>query len=56
MVTLGAVGGTLLLLAFGLINTYQAMVMGKFRNTHPGCHTVADMASKFTSIHSLTGY
>jgi hypothetical protein len=44
MVTLGAVGGSLLIIAFGAINTYQAMVLGKFRNTHAGCHTVADMA------------
>ena len=46
MVTLGAVAGSLLILAFGFINTYQAMVLGRFRNTHAGCHTVADMASE----------
>ena len=44
MVTLGAVGGSLLILAFGFVNTYQAVVLGRFRNSHPGCHTVADMA------------
>lgn len=46
MVTLGAVPGAILIVAWGAINTYTAMVLGRFRNTHAGCHTVADMADR----------
>lgn len=41
---LGAVGGSLAILAFGLFNTYCFIIFGDFRNRHPGCHSVADMA------------
>lgn len=41
---LGAVGGSLTILAFGLFNTYCFVIFGNFRNTHAGCHSVADMA------------
>lgn len=44
MVSLGAVGGAICLIGWGAINTYTATTLGKFRNSHPGCHTVADMA------------
>lgn len=44
MTELGAVGGALCLLGFGLLNCYVGIIQGNFRNKHPSCHTVADMA------------
>lgn len=44
MYALGAAPGALLILGFGLVNTYVGRVQGNFRNIHPGCHSVADMA------------
>ncbi|RFU24876.1 hypothetical protein B7463_g11458, partial [Scytalidium lignicola] len=44
MFDLGAVGGSLSVIGWGLVNTYSAIVLGNFRNSHPGCHSVADMA------------
>ncbi|ESK89001.1 neutral amino acid permease [Moniliophthora roreri MCA 2997] len=44
MVSLGAVGGALSLVGWGLLNTYTAVILGDFRNNHPGCHTIVDMA------------
>ncbi|RVX74994.1 hypothetical protein B0A52_01271 [Exophiala mesophila] len=44
MVSLGAVGGALSVIGWGLFNTYNAIVQGDFRNAHPSCHTIADMA------------
>lgn len=41
---LGAVGGALGILGFGLFNTYCFIIFGDFRARHPGCHSVADMA------------
>ncbi|KAK5009548.1 hypothetical protein LTR28_000485 [Elasticomyces elasticus] len=44
MYSLGAVGGALSVVGWGLLNTYTAVIQGDFRNNHAGCHTVADMA------------
>ena len=44
MYSLGAAPGAILIVAFGVMNTYVGTVQGDFRNMHPGCHTVADMA------------
>ena len=44
MYSVGAVGGAFLVIGWGLLNTYTGVIQGDFRNTHPGCHTVADMA------------
>jgi hypothetical protein len=44
MFSLGALGGSLTLIAFGLLNTYFAIVQGNFRNRHAQCHSIADMA------------
>lgn len=44
MVTVGAVPGAIFIIAWSAINTYTAVVLGRFRENHPGCHTVADMA------------
>lgn len=45
MYSLGAVGGALSVIGWSALNTYTAMVQGDFRNSHPGCHSIADMAN-----------
>lgn len=45
MYSLGAAPGALLILGFGMLNTYVGRIQGDFRNMHPGCHSVADMAN-----------
>ena len=42
--TLGAVGGTLCVLGFGIFNTYCFVIVGNFRERHRGCHSIADTA------------
>ncbi|KAL1999001.1 hypothetical protein VTN02DRAFT_5216 [Thermoascus thermophilus] len=44
MYALGAVGGALSVLGWSALNTYIAIVQGDFRNNHPKCHSIADMA------------
>ncbi|EME81882.1 uncharacterized protein MYCFIDRAFT_71783 [Pseudocercospora fijiensis CIRAD86] len=44
MVSLGAVGGSLNVIAWSAFNTYVAIIFGDFRNRHARCHSVADMA------------
>ena len=44
MYSLGALGGALSVIGWGALNTYLAIVQGNFRNAHPGCHSIADMA------------
>ncbi|KXS96035.1 hypothetical protein AC578_2276 [Pseudocercospora eumusae] len=46
MVSLGAVGGALNVVGWGVFNTYTAIIQGDFRNRHAGCHSIADMAEK----------
>jgi hypothetical protein len=46
MYGLGAVGGSLSVVGWGLLNTYMAIVQGNFRNRHPKCHSIADMANE----------
>jgi hypothetical protein len=43
MYEIGAAGGALVLLGFGMLNCYVGKVQGDFRNKHPSCHSVADM-------------
>ncbi|KXJ88988.1 transmembrane amino acid transporter protein-domain-containing protein [Microdochium bolleyi] len=43
LATLGAVGGCLSLVGWGVLNTYTALLLGEFRSRHPECHTLADM-------------
>lgn len=43
MYEIGAVGGALILLGFGMLNCYVGTIQGDFRNKHPSCHSVADM-------------
>ncbi|KAI9166347.1 N amino acid transport system protein [Paramyrothecium foliicola] len=40
---LGAVGGAIAIVGWGVVNTYTAVILGDFRNRHPECHTLADM-------------
>jgi amino acid permease len=44
MFSLGALGGALSVIGWGALNTYTAVVQGNFRNSHPGCHSIADMS------------
>ena len=44
MYALGAVPGALEILAWGALNTYCFILLGDFRERHPSCHSVADMA------------
>ena len=44
MYSLGAVPGALEILAWAALNTYCFILLGDFRERHPSCHSVADMA------------
>ncbi|KAI7554100.1 amino acid transporter [Hortaea werneckii] len=46
MSSLGAIGGALSVLGWGMLNTYTARVQGDFRNNHRHCHSIADMAKE----------
>ncbi|KAF5584347.1 amino acid transporter [Fusarium subglutinans] len=41
--TVGAVGGSLILVGFTSLNVYTGLILGDFRNRHPECHMLADM-------------
>jgi hypothetical protein len=43
--TVWALGGALSVIGWGALNTYLGIVQGDFRNSHPGCHSIADMAT-----------
>ncbi|KAK9896400.1 putative amino acid transporter [Cystobasidium minutum MCA 4210] len=43
--TLGAVGGSIVVVVWGLINTHLALTMGDFVKKHPSVHTIADAAA-----------
>lgn len=43
MYNIGAAGGALVLLGFGMLNCYVGKIQGDFRNKHPSCHSIADM-------------
>ncbi|PGH12222.1 hypothetical protein AJ79_04402 [Helicocarpus griseus UAMH5409] len=43
--SLGAVGGSLCIVAFGFFNTYCFVILGNFRQRRPYCHSIADMAT-----------
>ncbi|EME48687.1 hypothetical protein DOTSEDRAFT_57995 [Dothistroma septosporum NZE10] len=57
MVSLGAIGGALNVIGFGMLNTYSGVITGDFRNRHPYCHSVADMAMEVGGIwlREITG-
>jgi len=57
MASLGSLGGALSVIGWGALNTYTAMVQGDFRNAHPGCHSIADMAAVLggTVLKELVG-
>ncbi|KUI70339.1 N amino acid transport system protein [Cytospora mali] len=44
MYVLGAFPGAINVLGWQALNTYCAIIQGNFRNTHAGCHSIADMA------------
>ena len=41
---LGAFPGAINVLGWQFLNTYCAILQGNFRNSHAGCHSIADMA------------
>ncbi|KAI0134108.1 amino acid transporter [Xylariales sp. AK1849] len=43
MYSLGAVGGALSVVGWGVLNTYTAVIQGNFKTRHPECHSLADM-------------
>ncbi|KAF4630768.1 hypothetical protein G7Y89_g7367 [Cudoniella acicularis] len=44
MYSLGAVGGTLSVIGWALLNTYCGVILGDFRNNHKNCHSIADIS------------
>lgn len=58
MSALGAVGGSLSIVAWGAFNTYCFVILGDFRQRHPGCHSIADMAYVVGGVvtKELTGF
>ncbi|KAM0276784.1 hypothetical protein ACHAQH_006373 [Verticillium albo-atrum] len=44
MYILGALPGAINVLGWQFLNTYCAIIQGNFRNSHAGCHSIADMA------------
>jgi hypothetical protein len=58
MYALGAVGGSLSIVAWGAFNTYAFVILGEFRSKHPGCHSIADMAQVVggTVTKEITGF
>ncbi|KAH7151792.1 transmembrane amino acid transporter protein-domain-containing protein [Dactylonectria estremocensis] len=44
MFVLGALPGAINVIGWQVLNTYCAIVQGNFRNSHAGCHSIADMA------------
>ncbi|KAI1084349.1 transmembrane amino acid transporter [Whalleya microplaca] len=44
MYVLGAFPGAVNVLGWQFLNTYCAIIQGNFRNSHAGCHSIADMA------------
>lgn len=44
MYVLGALPGAINVLGWQFLNTYCAIIQGNFRNSHAGCHSIADMA------------
>jgi Transmembrane amino acid transporter protein len=57
MYSLGALGGALSVIGWGTLNTYLGIVQGNFRNSHLGCHSIADMAEVLggTILKELVG-
>ncbi|KAJ5880797.1 uncharacterized protein N7473_011850 [Penicillium subrubescens] len=44
LLSLGAVGGAISIVAWGVLNTYAFVILGNFRLRRPHCHSIADMA------------
>jgi amino acid permease len=57
MVDVGAVPGSIILLAFTVLNGYSAIITGNFRKQYPTCHSIADMAGVVGGavLRELTG-
>ncbi|SPO06523.1 related to neutral amino acid permease [Cephalotrichum gorgonifer] len=57
MYSLGAVPGALNIIGWGALSTYVGVIQGNFRNRHPRCHSIADMADVVGGgvLRELTG-
>ncbi|KAI1341379.1 amino acid transporter [Xylariaceae sp. FL0016] len=44
MYSLGALGGSLSIVGWSIMNTYTGVIQGDFKTRHPECHTLADMS------------
>lgn len=46
LATLGAVGGSLSIVGWEILNTYTAVILGDYRNRHPDCHSMYASSSR----------
>ncbi|CAI7672150.1 unnamed protein product [Penicillium pancosmium] len=58
LLSLGAVGGAISIVAWGAFNTYAFVIMGNFRLRRPHCHSVADMMEVVGGVvgKEITGF
>jgi hypothetical protein len=64
LLSLGAVGGAISIVAWGALNTYAFVILGNFRLRRPHCHSIADMAEviggvvgkEITGLLFIVGY
>lgn len=55
LASLGAVGGAISIVAWGVFNTYSFVILGNFRVRRPHCHSVADMAEVVGGVVAKEG-
>lgn len=55
LLSLGAVGGAISIVAWGAFNTYSFVILGNFRVRRPHCHSVADMAEVVGGVAAKEG-
>ncbi|KAJ5174128.1 uncharacterized protein N7482_000005 [Penicillium canariense] len=58
LLSLGAVGGAISIVAWGAFNTYAFVILGNFRLRRPHCHSIADMAEVAGGVtgKEITGF
>ncbi|OQD61196.1 hypothetical protein PENPOL_c018G04537 [Penicillium polonicum] len=57
MVDVGAVPGSIILLAFTVLNGYSTILTGSFQKQYPSCHSITDIARAIGGVvlQELTG-
>lgn len=57
MVDVGAVPGSIILLAFTVLNGYSTILTGSFQKQYPSCHSITDIARVIGGVvhQELTG-